>query len=456
MPGPVTDRFDDQFVRSALGIVGGGDAERGFTSIGTDTRRLSAGALFVALVGERFDGHDHLAAAQAAGARGAVVRRGTPPVPGLPMYEVDDTLHAYGELAHAHRMRIRGPVIAVTGQNGKTSTKEMLAAALGTRWRTHRTPANDNNLVGVPQTILAAPPETEALVVEAGANLPGEIARYRAIIAPDIALVLNAGAGHLEGFGSVAGVVREKLELVREVPLAIVGVVPPELADGARARGAGRVITAGLVEADVTPDHVVMTAHGAPRITKAGRAFTLAARGKHQAGNAMFVWAVAEELGLDLDAVARALETFTLPGGRGELVEHGRMTILHDGYNANPESFRSAIALADAMRTGRRLVVVAGTMRELGSESAALHQEVAAALAALGPEVLALVGDFVPAFAPWRATFRGELLETPDAVAMGPLLAPRLRDDDLVLLKGSRGTALERILPAILARAPSA
>ena len=451
----MSTRFDDAFVHEALGIPRGEDAERGYTAISTDTRRLPAGALFVALVGERFDGHDHLAAAQAAGATAAVVRRGTPPMPDLPYYEVDDTLHAYGELAHAHRRRIRGPVIAITGQNGKTSTKEMLAAALGTRWRTHRTPANDNNLVGVPQTILAAPPDTEALVVEAGANLPGEIARYRAIIAPDIALVLNAGAGHLEGFGSVAGVVREKLELTRDVPLAIVGVVPSELADGARARGARRVITAGLRDADVTPDQVEVTNTGAPRITKAGRVFTLAARGTHQAGNAMFVWAVAEELGLDLDAVARALEAFTLPGGRGELLEHGRVTIVHDGYNANPESFRSAIALAAAMRTGRRLVVVAGTMRELGQESEALHQEVAAALAELAPAVLALVGDFVPAFAPWREGFQGELLEAPDAETMGPLLAARLQEDDLVLLKGSRGTALERILPAILARAPS-
>jgi UDP-N-acetylmuramoyl-tripeptide--D-alanyl-D-alanine ligase len=452
----VTERFDDAFVRAALRIVGGGEVAGGFPAISTDTRRLPPGALFVALVGERFDGHDHLAAARDAGARAAVVRRGTPPVPGLPCYAVDDTLVAYGELAHAHRMRIRGPVIAITGQNGKTSTKEMLAAALGTRWRTHRTPANDNNLVGVPQTILAAPPETEALVIEAGANLPGEIARYRAIIAPDIALVLNAGAGHLEGFGSVAGVVREKLELARDVPVAIVGVIPPGLADGARARGARRVITAGLAEADVMPDAVTVTASGAPRITKAGHTFTLAARGLHQAGNAMFAWAVAEELGLDLAAVAHALERFTLPGGRGEVLDHGRMTIVHDGYNANPDSFRSAIALADAMRPGRRLVVVAGTMRELGTESAALHQEVAGSLARLAPEVLALVGDFVPAFAPWRAGFQGELLESPDAEAMGPLLAPRLREDDLVVLKGSRGTALERILPAILARAPSA
>lgn len=449
----MTARFDDAFVRAALPEAGGGNPGGAYAAIATDTRRLPPGSLFVALVGERFDGHDHLAAAREAGAVAAVVRRGTPTVPGLPTYQVADTLGAYGDLAHEARRRISGPVVAVTGQNGKTSTKEMLAAALGTRWRTHRTPANDNNLVGVPQTILAAPDDTEALVVEAGANLPGEIARYREIIAPDIALVLNAGAGHLDGFGTVEGVVREKLELVRGVPLAIVGVVPPTLAEGARARGAARVITAGLADADVVPDAVTILPDGRARVRRDGRTFTLAARGLHQAGNAMFAWAVARELGLDLDAVAAALERFSVPGGRGEVIQEGRLTVLHDGYNANPGSFRTAIALAAAMRPGRRLVFVAGTMRELGPDSDAYHREVAAELAALQPELLALVGDFVPAFAPWRDAFGERLVEAETSEALAEPLAARLAGDELVVLKGSRGTALERILPAVLARA---
>lgn len=450
-------RFDDRFVHLALATTRGGDPSATYSAVATDTRALIPGALFVALKGERFDGHDHLAAAAAAGARAAVVRIGTPPVAGLPSYEVADTLHAYGELARAHRTRIAGPVIAVTGQNGKTSTKEMLAAALATRWRTHRTPANDNNLVGVPQTILAAPPDTEALVIEAGANRPGEIARYREIINPDIALLLNAGAGHLEGFGSVAGVVREKLELVRSVPLAIVGVVPPELADGARTRGARRVITAGLAGAEVIPERVRVLPDGRPEVTIDGRTFVLTVRGEHQAGNAVFAWAVARELGLDLDAVAKALEAAVVPAGRGQLVRQGNLEILHDGYNANPESFRTAIALAAAMRSdNRRLVFVAGTMRELGADSADLHRQVARELAALNPDLLALVGDFVAAFEPWRDRFAGRLLEAPDAETMSALLAGRLAGDELVFLKGSRGTALERIFPSLLARVPPA
>ncbi len=445
---------DERFVAGALGLPSGAPAR--YAAIQTDTRALVPGALFVALAGERFDGHGFLEAARDAGATAAVVRRGTAPVAGLRLYEVDDTLRAWGDLAHARRLTIPGPVIAITGQNGKTSTKEMVAAVVATRWKTHRTRANNNNLVGVPLTILEAPADTEALVIEAGANLPGEIARYREIIAPDIAIVTNAGAGHLEGFGSVAGVVREKLSLVREVPLAIVGVVPAELADGARARGARRVQTAGLSDAELVPEAVRLEADGRPIVTVDGRRFTLAARGRHQAGNAMFAWAVARELGIDLDQAAAALSRFTLPGGRGELTQHGALTLLNDGYNANPESFATAIALAGELRAGRRLVFVAGTMKELGSASTALHAEVAARLAALAPEVLGLVGDFVPAFGPLAAGFGGLRVEAPDAESLGPLLAPLLEGDELVVLKGSRGAALERVLPAILPRAQGA
>jgi UDP-N-acetylmuramoyl-tripeptide--D-alanyl-D-alanine ligase len=445
-------RFSDDWVRRALALRGSANA--GYDTIVTDTRTLAPGALFVALAGERFDAHDFLAAARDAGATGAVVRHGTAPVSGLLFYEVDDTLRALGNLAAAHRDRFTGPVIGITGQNGKTSTKEMVAATLGTRWRVHKTRANDNNLVGVPMTILQAPPDAEALVVEAGANLPGEIPRYREIVRPDIAVVLNAGSGHLEGFGSVEGVIREKLSLTHEAPLAIVGTEPAALAPGAR-QLARRVVTAGLVNADLVPQSVTMNVDGCPVVSVDGRHFTLAARGAHQAGNAMFAWAIARELKLDLDAVAKALEQFTVPGGRGELLRHGGLTIVNDSYNANPQSFATAIALAQSLRAGQRLVFVAGSMRELGTHADRLHAEVAEWLAAMEPELLALVGDFVPAFTPYRDRYADRLLEAPDAETLAPLLASRLTGDELVVLKGSRGVTLERILPAILARAVS-
>jgi len=423
-----------------------------FSTISTDSRAIQAGGLFVALKGERFDGHDHLSAAVAAGATGAVVRKGIPAVPGLFLYEVDDTLRAFGMLARARRMEMDGPVVAVTGTNGKTSTKEMLRAVLSTRYRTYATRANLNNLIGVPLTVLEAPAETEALIVEAGANLPGEISRYREIIEPSITIVTNAMAGHLEGFGSLAGVVAEKLALTDGVLLAIVGVDPPALAAGARTR-ARQVRTAAIHDAELTPTKVTLDDSARPVITFGATSFTLAARGLHQADNAVRVWALVEALGLDREESAAALERFSIPGGRGELLQEGGLTILNDCYNANPQSFRAAIATASALRGDRRLVFVAGTMRELGEDAPALHREIAEALVDLHPELIAAVGDFVPALEPYAGALRHRLVTAPDPLALAPLLIERLRGDEIVVLKASRGVALERILPALKARA---
>jgi UDP-N-acetylmuramoyl-tripeptide--D-alanyl-D-alanine ligase len=339
--------------------------------------------------------------------------------------------------------------VAVTGTNGKTSTKEMLAAVLRTRYRTHATRANLNNLVGVPLTILEAPPDTEAMVVEAGANAPGEIARYREIIDPSIAVVTNVGEGHVEGFGSLDGVMREKLSLVRDVPLAVVGATPENLAELARPL-ARRVVGGpdGPVPARIKTDD-----RGRPTVTVAGRTFTIPYPGRHLAANALLAWAVAEELGLDLDACAAALAALVVPGGRSEVRQEGALTILNDCYNANPPSFLAAIATARELRRGRRLIFVAGSMRELGGESGRLHTRVAEALVALEPDLLAAVGEFVPALAPYAAALGSRLITAPDAEAIGPLVAERLRGDEVVVLKASRGVALERILPHLLARA---
>jgi UDP-N-acetylmuramoyl-tripeptide--D-alanyl-D-alanine ligase len=436
-------RWTDRSVRAALGLAGPA-LDMVFSGISTDSRAVLPGTLFVALIGERFDAHAFLAAAAAAGATGAVVRTGTAAVPGLALYPVPDTLQALGSLAHFHRMTITGPVIAITGTNGKTSTKEMVAAALRTRYRTWATRVNLNNLVGVPLTILEAPDDTEALVVEAGANQPGEIARHREVIAPSIAVITNVAAGHLEGFGSGEAALREKLSLTDGVPLAIVGPDPPALAELARQR-ARKVITPGSARVDVTPD-------GKPRVSVGAQNFLLDALGRHQAGNALLAWSVAEALGLDLDRVARSLETLQLPGGRGELVQHGELTILNDCYNANPASFRAAIDLVRTLRGNRRLVFVAGTMKELGDASPALHAEIASLLVALKPDLLAAIGDFVPALEPYRAALGSRLLTAPDAPLLAPLLAARVSGNELVVLKGSRGVALERLLPDLAAR----
>lgn len=417
-----------------------------YTEVSTDTRALGSGALFVALKGERFDGHDHLVQARTAGAAAAVVRQDTPDVEGLALYRVVDTLVAYGQLALARRRRIVGPVIAVGGANGKTSTKEMCAGVLRSKYRVHATPANDNNLVGIPKTILSAPEDTEALVIEAGASVRGELARARTIIEPSTTVTTNVAVSHLDGFGSLEGVLEEELDLLQGVPLAIVGVDPPALAEGARSR-AQRVVTAGLARAERVPQSAAVDSTGRATLVVDGQRIRLPLLGLHQAANAMLAWTLAQELGLDPATSAEALRNLRIPGGRGEVLEAAGLTIVNDAYNANPASFLAAIGTARAMRGSRRLVFVAGTMKELGTESARHHAAVAAALIGLEPDLLAAVGDFVPVLQLYAHKLGDRLLTAPDAATMAPLLKARLHGDELVILKGSRGAALERILP---------
>src|SRR5207249_1330992 len=262
--------------------------------------------------------------ARANGASAAVVRRGTPAVDGVPYFEVADTLDALGLLARARRRRLApgSPVVAVTGSSGKTSTKEMIRAVLATTYQVHATSGNLNNLVGVPLTILAAPDDADALVVEAGASVPGEIARLRAVIEPTIAVITNVGYAHVEGFGSLAGVMQEKLALVEGARMAVVGTDPPELASEARRR-APTVVAGTGPGAQVRPDAAELDDGGHPRITWRQHAVTLPVVGFHQIENAMLALAVGREApagrgggGVDVGARARECQ-IACGGGRG-------------------------------------------------------------------------------------------------------------------------------------------
>jgi len=442
-------QWSSDAVAAALGVKSPGTFV--FTSVSTDTRHLTPGTLFVALKGDRFDAHDFLKDAQARGAAAAVVRRGTPRQPGLPFFEVDDTLVALGLLARARRRALppSAPVVAVTGSTGKTSAKEMIRAALSGRWRVHATTGNLNNLVGVPLTILDAPADAEVLVIEAGASVPGEIAKLRAIIEPTIAVITNVGLAHVEGFGSLAGVLREKLALVDGVPVAVVGTEPAELAVEARRRT--RTVVAGRAPAaDVRPEAADLDDAGRPVVRWRGRTFTLPVVGLHQVENAMIALAVAEQADVDPAAAAARLTQVTLPAGRGSLVQLDGVTVIDDTYNANPSSMRAALEFAAAYAEHHRrpLAVVVGSMLELGAESARLHAAVADAVMAMrpAPALVAAVGEFAPAFARHAVALGSRLLAAPDAAALGPTLRARLRGNEVVLLKASRGVGMERVL----------
>ena len=436
-------------VAAALGVPA--PKKLTFKSIATDSRSPIADSLFVALKGENFDAHNFLAQAKAQGAIGAIVRRGTPPVAGLVFFEVEDTLAALGQLARARRRMLpeHTPVVAITGSSGKTSTKEMIRAALGARYREHATSGNLNNLIGVPLTILGAPDDTEALVVEAGASVPGEIARLRAIIEPTIAVITNIGYAHVEGFGSLEGVMAEKLSLLDGVPVAVLGAGPDAMWPEARRRT--QVIPAAL-PGKSTDDALLdryLDRDGHPRLSlDSGEKVTIPALGIHQLENAQIALAVAQRAGVDHDAALRALAGLQLPEGRGDVRAIDGMVVIDDTYNANPASLRRAVQTAAwlARRQRRPLVVVVGTMLELGPESARLHAEAAREIARRKPALVAAVGSFVRPFESLREELGGRLITAADATALGPKLKSALRGNELLLLKASRGVALEQVL----------
>lgn len=419
-----------------------------YTGVSTDTRSLKAGELFVALKGEHFDGHDFLSDARWADVGGVIVRQGTPRWPGFDWFEVDDTLEALGKLARFRRDNFRGPVVAITGTTGKTSTKELTAAALGAKYRVHRSERNLNNLVGVPLTVLAIPVEADVAVIECGASVPGEIPRQRDIVRPDVAVVTTVDAGHLEGFGSLEKVFEEKIALLDGAPTAVVGTVPPTLAAAAR-RKAKKVVTAGLSGADWTAENVRLLPDGRARFTVRGVEIELSLPGRHMVANALVALAVADAVGVPVAAAGPALAGAHLPPGRSEILELEGHTVINGTYNANPSSFAAALDLLGAIRGDRRAVVVAGTMRELGERSAELHGRVAELIVAAEPDVVAAIGEFVPAFEAMRGKLKPELItgETPEAVA--PKLKAQLRQGDVVLLKASRGVRLETIIPLL-------
>lgn len=417
-----------------------------FTGIETDTRSLSDGALFVALAGEHFDGHDFLDEACRRGATAAVVRRGTRTVRGLELVEVDDTLLAYGMLGRFRRRSITGPVVGITGTNGKTSTKEFVRAVLETSWKTHATRLNNNNRVGVPLTILEAPEDTQALVVEAGANEPGEIACLREIIEPTIGVITNVASGHLSGFRSLDGVMEEKLSLLEGVPDAVVGEEPSQLAERAR-QFSHRVLTAGLSrEADVHPAQWTLDERGFGELVFDGRAVRLAIPGVHQMVNATIACGVGTLAGLD-SRTAAAMADVTMPHGRCDVIETESLTILDDTYNANPASLQAALELATSLRHDRRLVIVVGTMLELGDQSRLLHRAAAESIVNLRPDLIGSVGEFATAFERISDYPRDRLIMADTVEELSRALRAQLHGGELILLKASRGVGLERAIP---------
>lgn len=424
------------------------NGDRSIRAISTDTRAISPGDLFVALRGDRFDAHDYVQQAVAAGAAALVVQR--PPALrslGVPVYVVDDTLVALGDLAHFWRRKWGRTVVGIAGSNGKTSTKELVRAALGAVYCVHATTGNLNNRIGVPLTLLAIPADAEIAVVEMGTSVPGEVATLRKITAPDVSVVTSVAEEHLEGLGDIEGVLREEASAFDGVPLGVAPASQPEIAATARKRAA-RVITAGLSDADLAPDNWRIDPDGLGVLELGGVAVRPPLRGLHNLRNTMLALATARACGVSLDDSARGIGAMPQPKMRVAWEEFGTLTVVNDAYNSNPGSARAAITMLSDMGPARQRVLVLGTMRELGARSNECHDDVARAAVESGADLVAGIGDFAAALQR-VAPHRDNVLAADDVEQLWQMLQPRLAPDAVIFLKASRGVALERILPHI-------
>ena len=416
----------------------------------TDSRQLQAGDFFVPLVGERFDGHHFLAQLPEHKVQAAVVSRSwTEPLPsGLLHWRVDDTLLAYQQLALLHRRALAKPLVAVTGSAGKTTTRELIRAALAPLGAIQASEGNNNNDVGVPLTVLGSTAADAALVIEMGMRGPGEIERLSRCTEPDLAVITNIGTAHIGRLGSREAIAAAKCEITAGLHPKGTVVIPagdPLLESALAAVWSGRVLRVRLADDPEAESDLVGDVNGDQLLIGADR-LPLQLEGRHNARNLLLAVAVADQLGVSRKAL-QAMQV-TVPGGRNRRLQQGGLTLLDETYNASPEAVLAALDLL-AAQPGRRFAVL-GTMLELGERSLELHQEVAARAVQLGLDGLVLVdgGAEGKAMAEVAAPLPHLQLVSHPEDAAAPLAA-WLNSGDVLLLKASRGVALERLIPLL-------
>ena len=433
--------------------------------VGTDTRAALAGRLFVAIPGDRHDGHDHLEAARAAGAAAALVesafldRGGTLPE-GLPGVAVASIRPALAALARDHRKRLRGVVIGITGSSGKTTIRSMAERVLAELGPGTASIRSFNNDLGVPLTLLEAREDDRWVLLEIGTNAPGEIAQLAAIADPTIGVLSGVGRAHLGGFGSEAAIAAEKAALIDAVGgnagTTIVNV-DAEVITGeiSRRRAAGvSIVTYGesiaadrrLLKRSARPD-------GGQTIELDDFIGDVGLDGRHNAINAVAVVELGRRLGVADPDIARRLAALEPPPMR--FVRHvvDGIEVVDDTYNANPESMRASLeAFAEISIRATRRIAVLGGMRELGARSTSLHEAVGAVAARTSDELLLVGGDDAAAIGRGArdAGFEGVLNQVPDRDAAAVLLAGHVAAGDAILLKGSRAVGLEKVVVSIL------
>jgi UDP-N-acetylmuramoyl-tripeptide--D-alanyl-D-alanine ligase len=431
--------------------------ERGqdfISCVSTDSRRMTPGCLFIALHGENFDGHNFLSIAAASGAAAAIVDRLQPTQVNLPLILVDNTRRALGRLGAFVRRQLTCPVVAVVGSNGKTSTKHLIDAALRNTLSGTISPKSFNNEIGVPLSIFACQESHDYLVLEVGTNHHGEIANLAAIARPDIAVITNCAAEHLEGLTNLNGVRHENAMILSGLQpggLLIVNGDDPELLCAVASHTGPRVTFGFSPENDLWAGDVQCTAGGTTFRLCGKQLVLVPLLGRHSAANALAAIAVAGKLDVPFDRIISGLATATGPDMRLQLKQIRGVTILNDAYNANPASMRAALETLSCLpATGRRIAVL-GDMRELGDWSEQLHREIGIEAARSKLDALVCVGSAAAWIAEsavsagMNATSVSRYVDAGSAAS----IASWVCDGDLVLLKGSRAIGLERIAKAI-------
>ncbi len=435
--------------------------------ISLDTRSLRPGDLFLALRGDRFDGHDFVATALSRGAAGVIVldsydvtelalKRGSKRTRPF-ILGVSDTLAAYQQLAAYHRGRFRIPVIAVTGSNGKTTTKDMVAGVLARRWKILKTEGNLNNRVGVPQTLLHLNDRHKGAVIEMGVDNLGQTARLCEIARPTIGIVTNIGPDHLEFFGTMEASAQAKAELLDLLPCDGTAILNADDSyyDYLAARARCRVVSFGFSsEADVRAMDVKSDGRngtifrlllpGAVRHTTAH----IRIAGEHNITNALAAGAVGSVLGLSGGMIAEGLSRFRPAAMRSQISVNQGVKLIIDCYNANPASMKAAVRLLAQIGAKRKKIAVLGDMLELGPNAAQLHEEVGAFLACQGIDQLVACGALARSLAK-GAKQAGldpmSILEVPDARTAAAAVKTVVQPGDAVLIKASRGMKLELV-----------
>jgi UDP-N-acetylmuramoyl-tripeptide--D-alanyl-D-alanine ligase len=448
----------EEVARFSGGRLIQGDPALSVDRLHTDTRTLGAGDCFVALRGDRFDGHTFVRDVRDRGAVAAVVSNRTlPDVPAdLGLVEVHDTLEALQLFAATYRRLLSVRTIGVTGSSGKTSTKEFIAAALRTRFRTKATKGNLNNHIGVPLTLLDLEEDDEFGVVEMGMSHPGEIAALARMAAPRIGVISSIGPAHIEFFSHQLAIAEEKAELIAALPADGVAVMHGEdqWCRQIAYRSRARVVWVGdAPDATWRAEEVAVTPAGISfRLQHGGESVPvrLPVFNRVMVANALLAAAVGGECGLALEEIARGLEAVTLPGARMQVVEARGAWIINDAYNANPASMKAALVALREFPGATRRVAVLGSMGELGRHATELHREVGAFAAGQEVDFLIAVGPHAEAyvFGAMQTGLR-HVARALDADEAAVALRTILRAGDTVLVKGSHFMGLERLVEAI-------